>query len=133
MKTDPAISSIRILFVDDEEEFVHVITKRLVRRGIRVTVALSGTQGIRTLRKQQFDVAVVDLKMDDINGIEVLKIFKKMHPEMAVIMLTGHGSNKAAQEGIRAGAFAYLAKPCNLEELIKKIVEAAGKREGADG
>ena len=70
------------------------------RRGIDTTKALSGTEAIQTLRKKDFDVAVLDLKMEDMDGIEVLKIFKKMVPEMPVIMLTGHGSERAAMEGI---------------------------------
>ncbi len=98
--------------------------KRLTRRNINVTVALSGTEGIQALRKKDFDVAVLDLKMEDMDGIEVLKIFKKMYPEMAVIMLTGHGSEQAAKEGMEYGAFDYLTKPCELEELIEKITES---------
>ncbi|MBW2589662.1 MAG: response regulator [Deltaproteobacteria bacterium] len=124
MEKDQNVNPIRLLLVDDEEGFVNVLTKRLVRRNINVTVALSGTEGIQALRKQDFDVAVLDLKMEDMDGIEVLKIFKKMYPEMAVIMLTGHGSEQAAKEGMEYGAFDYLTKPCELEELIEKITES---------
>ncbi len=124
MEKDQKTNPIRLLLVDDEEGFVNVLTKRMVRRNINVTVALSGTEGIQALRKQDFDVAVLDLKMEDMDGIEVLKIFKKMYPEMAVIMLTGHGSEQAAKEGMEYGAFDYLTKPCELEELIEKITES---------
>ena len=124
MEKDQKDNPIRLLLVDDEEGFVNVLTKRMVRRNINVTVALSGTEGIQALRKQDFDVAVLDLKMEDMDGIEVLKIFKKMYPEMAVIMLTGHGSEQAAKEGMEYGAFDYLTKPCELEELIEKITES---------
>lgn len=124
MEKDKKDNPIRLLLVDDEEGFVSVLTKRMVRRNINVTVALSGTEGIQALRKQDFDVAVLDLKMEDMDGIEVLKIFKKMYPEMAVIMLTGHGSEQAAKEGMEYGAFDYLTKPCELEELIEKIAES---------
>jgi len=124
MEKDQKDNPIRLLLVDDEEGFVNVLTKRMVRRNINVTVALSGTEGIQTLRKQDFDVAVLDLKMEDMDGIEVLKIFKKMCPEMAVIMLTGHGSEQAAKEGMEYGAFDYLTKPCELEDLIEKITES---------
>lgn len=124
MEKDQKDNPIRLLLVDDEEGFVNVLTKRMVRRNIKVTVALSGTEGIQALRKQDFDVAVLDLKMEDMDGIEVLKIFKKMYPEMAVIMLTGHGSEQAAKEGMEYGAFDYLTKPCELEELIEKITES---------
>ena len=115
---------IKLLLVDDEEGFGTVLAKRLGKRQIEVTVALSGTESIRILRKHDFDAAVLDLKMEDMDGIEVLKIFKKMCPQMAVIMLTGHGSEQAAKEGMQYGAFDYLTKPCELEELVSKIVAA---------
>jgi two-component system, OmpR family, response regulator len=115
---------IRLLLVDDEEGYVKVLSNRMGRRNIDVTKALSGTEGIQALRKQDFDAAVVDLKMEDMDGIEVLKIFKKMVPAMPVIVLTGHGSEKAAKDGIESGAYDYLIKPCDLEELVEKIREA---------
>ena len=127
-KKENGEGKIRLLFVDDEKGFVDVLTNRLTRRNIAVTKAYSGLEGIQSLRKQDFDVAILDLKMEDMDGIEVLKIFKKMFPPMEVIMLTGHGSEKAAKEGIEFGAFDYLIKPCELEELIKKIREAVQRR-----
>lgn len=127
-RADSGEEKIRLLFVDDEKGFVDVLTNRLTRRGIEVTKAYSGLEGIQALRKQDFDVAILDLKMEDMDGIEVLKIFKKMFPPMEVIMLTGHGSEKAAEDGMEFGAFDYLTKPCALEELLKKIHEAVRKR-----
>ena len=118
---------IKLLLVDDEEGFVNVIANRMSKRGIDTTKALSGTDGIQALRRQDFDVAVLDLKMEDMDGIEVLKIFKKMVPKMPVIMLTGHGSERAAREGIEQGAFDYLSKPCELQDLVDKIQEAIRK------
>jgi len=115
---------IRLLLVDDEVDFVNIVIKRMSRRNINVTGALSGTEAIRILRNEDFDLAVLDLKMEDMDGIEVLKIFKKMVPEMPVIMLTGHGSATAAKEGLEHGAFDYLTKPYVLEDLLKKIYEA---------
>lgn len=115
-----------MLLVDDEKGFVDVLARRLRRRTMHVTTASSGTEGIQRLRHDRFDVAVLDLKMEDMDGIEVLKIFKKIDPQMAVIMLTGHGSEQAAREGLTHGAFDYLTKPCELEELVDKISRAAG-------
>ena len=112
---------IRLLLVDDEEGYVKVLAKRMTRRNMEVMTALSGSEGIQRLRKQDFDVAILDLKMEDMDGIEVLKVFKKMVPDMPVIMLTGHGTEKAAREGLEVGAFDYLMKPCDLEELVEKI------------
>jgi DNA-binding NtrC family response regulator len=76
------------------------------------------------LRDNDFDVAVLDLKLDDMDGIEVLQIMKKMVPDMPVIMLTGHGSEQAAREGVKSGAFDYLLKPCDLDDLLEKVGEA---------
>ena len=119
---------IRVLLVDDEEGYVHVLAKRMTKRQVEVSSALSGSEAIQILRKKDFDVAVVDLKMEDMDGIEVLKIFKKMDPELPVVMLTGHGSEKAARDGLALGAFDYLTKPCDLEELLATIIKAAEQR-----
>jgi len=116
--------TIKVLLVDDEVGFADVLAKRLGKRGMAVTPVYTGTEAIQTIRKNDFHVAVLDLKMEDMDGIEVLKIFKKAYPEMAVIMLTGHGSEQAAKEGIQYGAFDYLTKPCELEDLVKKIHQA---------
>ena len=118
---------IKLLLVDDEAGYVSVLAKRMAKRDITVTAALSGTEAIRILRRESFDAAVLDLKMEDMDGIEVLKIFKKMDPAMPVIMLTGHGSETAAREGVEFGAHDYLTKPCDLEELIDKIKHASGR------
>jgi DNA-binding NtrC family response regulator len=115
---------IKLLLVDDEEGYVNVLSNRLQKRKIDVTKAFSGLEAIQKLRKDDFHVAVLDLKMEGLDGIEVLKIFKKMLPEMQVIMLTGQGSEEAAQEGIRFGAYDYLTKPCELETMLDKIREA---------
>jgi len=122
--TQEGKTRIKLLLVDDEEAYVNVLANRMAKRSIEVTKALSGTAGIQALRKEDFDAAVLDLKMEDIDGIEVLKVFKKMVPNMPVIMLTGHGSEQAARQGIDLGASDYLTKPCDLEELIEKIEEA---------
>jgi DNA-binding NtrC family response regulator len=119
---------IKLLFVDDEKAYVDVLSNRFAKRNIEVTKAYSGSEGIQALRNHDFDVAVLDLKMEDMDGVEVLKIFRKMYPQMEVIMLTGHGSEKAAKEGIQFGAFDYLTKPCELEELLQKIHEAVKQR-----
>ena len=119
---------IKVLLVDDEEGYVNVLAKRMTKRQVEVSIALSGPEAIQTLRKKDFDAAVVDLKMEDMDGIEVLKIFKKMDPELPVVMLTGHGSEKAARDGLALGAFDYLTKPCDLEELLATIIKAAEQR-----
>jgi DNA-binding response OmpR family regulator len=121
--------TIRLLLVDDERAFVDVLANRLRRRNIDVTKTYSGAEAIQALRGQDYDVAVLDLKMEDMDGIEVLKIFKKMLPDMMVIMLTGHGSERAARAGLDRGAFDYLTKPCEFDELLAKIRHAAERSE----
>jgi len=128
---DPQERPLELLLVDDEEGFVHVLANRLGRRGFRVTSAFSGAEAIRALRRQDFDAAVLDLKMEEMDGLEVLKIFKAMDPSMPVIILTGHGSEEAAQEGMALGAGDYLSKPCEIEELVQKIRECVARREVA--
>jgi DNA-binding NtrC family response regulator len=120
--------AVRLLLVDDEVGYLEVLAKRLTRRGFDVTTASSGSEAIRALRQWEFDLAVVDLKMEDMDGIEVLKVFKKMDPSLRVIMLTGHGSERAARDGISQGAFDYLIKPVGLEVLLETI-SAALKQE----
>ncbi len=102
--------AISLLLVDDEVGYLEVLSKRLTRRGFKVTTAA-----------WDFDVAVVDLKMEDMDGIEVLKVLKRMVPALHVIILTGHGSERAAREGIAQGAFDYLIKPIGLDPLIARI------------
>jgi len=114
----------KLLLVDDEKRFVDVLFKRLNKRNIDVTTAFSGSEGIQALRKVDFDVAILDLKMEDMDGLEVLKIFKKMYSKMEVIILTGHESEHTTQEGMKYGAFAYISKPCDFEELICTIRQA---------
>ena len=115
---------IDLLLVDDEKGYLNVLSNRLSRRSFNPTKAYSGTEAIQTLRNKDFDVVVLDLKMEDMDGIEVLKVIKRMIPDLPVILLTGHGSHTAAKEGILAGAFDYLTKPCELVELIDKIRQA---------
>lgn len=121
--TNPSVS---MLLIDDEKGFVATLAKRLARRNIQATQAYSGREGIQALRRQDFDVVVLDLKMEDMDGLEVLKIIKIMAPEVPVIMLSGHASDEAAQTGIEAGAFDYLTKPYDLKELLDKVSLAMG-------
>jgi len=127
-KEDTLSTPIRLLLIDDEVGYVNVLSNRLSKRNFQVDKATSGSEAFQILRQSDFDVAVLDLKMEDMDGIEILKILKKMAPELVVIMLTGHGSAEAAREGIQEGAYDYLTKPCELDELIQKIEEAYGQR-----
>jgi DNA-binding NtrC family response regulator len=121
---------VRLLLVDDEIGYLDVLCKRLKKREFDVTTAYSGAEAIRAVRDRDFDVAVVDLKMEDMDGIELLKILKQMLPSLQVIMLTGHGSERAARNGISLGAFDYLLKPIDLDALLERVLAAAGLERG---
>ena len=123
---------VRLLLIDDEKDFVDIVSKRLKRRNMDIAKAYSGTEAIRVLHGQEFDVAVLDLKMEDMDGIEVLKVFKMMDPRLVVIMLTGHGSAEDAGRGLKLGAFDYLTKPCELEDLVEKIMAAYAHRKQSE-
>ena len=122
----------RVLVVDDEKDFVNILSKRIKRRNIDVTKAFSGAEAIQALRAQEFDVVVLDLKMEEMDGIETLKVLKIMDPQLAVIMLTGHGSVEAAEQGIRMGAYDYLTKPfafsSRADRSARKIASLAWRR-----
>lgn len=118
---------IKVLLVDDEEGFVDVLAKRLSRRSFEATVAYNGTEAVQILRRTDFDIAVLDLKMEGMDGIEVLKIFKIMAPYLPVIILTGHGSLSSSEEGIKAGATDYISKPYEFEKLVEKIISITNK------
>jgi DNA-binding response OmpR family regulator len=122
-------SPIRLLLVDDEEAYVNVLFNRLGRRGFHVTKSYSGGEALQKMRGNEFDVAVLDLKMADMDGIEVLRVLKVMDSHMQVIMLTGHGSATACRQGLELGAFDYLTKPCELDDLVGKIKAAFRKKE----
>ena len=118
---------LRLLQVDDEASFTEVLSKRLRRRGLDVTVAQSGGEAMEAVTQGGFDAAVVDFKMADMDGLTLLKWLKSRMPGLPVFMLTGHGSGEAAREGLAAGAADYLIKPCDLHELLTKIAAATGR------
>ena len=125
--SDPESKQLKLLLVDDEAGLMEVLAKRIARRDIDVTTAFSAAAALQALRRQDFDVAVLDLEMKDMDAIEVLKVFKKMLPSMPVIILTGPGTMQSAGEGLKEGAFDYLTKPYELEDLIAKIRAAVAR------
>ena len=114
----------KILIVDDEEKFVSYLSKRLKMREYDVAISLSGEDALEKVKEHDFDVVILDVLMPGIDGIEALREIKKVKPLTEVIMLTGHASVEAGVEGMRLGAYDYLMKPCEAEELISKINKA---------
>lgn len=128
---DTADRDMRLLIVDDETGFAEVLCKRMRRRGVDATPAASGDEAVRLLRREEFDVAIVDLKLQGMSGIEILKVFRLMAPEMPVLMLTGHGSEEARDECIKLGAAGYLSKPVEFDRLLRKALELGVGRVGS--
>ncbi len=115
---------IKLLIVDDEEKFLSAIAKRLGRRDFDVTTATEGNQAIKAAKKGKFDVAILDLRMPGMDGMELLQILKKKHKYLEVIILTGYASVDSAVEATKLGAFSYLEKPYNFEKLLEVLKEA---------
>jgi len=115
----------RVLLVDDEEEFVSALSERLMLRGIEVDSALNGEEALARLVEKEFEVVILDVMMPGLGGLEVLRQIKSTHPDTQVILLTGHGSTREGIEGMRLGAFDYLIKPVDIEEMLEKMKEAA--------
>jgi two-component system, OmpR family, response regulator len=114
----------RVLVVDDERDFNETIVKRLTRRGFLAETALSGPAALEILSRQAFDVALLDIMMPGMDGIEVLREVKRRYPGVEVILLTGHASVESGVQGMSMGANAYLIKPVDFEELLGAIAQA---------
>ncbi len=118
-----------ILLVDDEVAFVETMAKRLKKRNIETITAFSGEEGLETLKTHQdLDVIVMDVKMPGMDGLETLKEIKTTSPLIEVIMLTGHATVESGITGMKLGAFDFLFKPCDIEELAGKVKDATKKK-----
>jgi DNA-binding response OmpR family regulator len=117
-----------VLLVDDEERFLKTTKTLLDKEECAVITAADGWQGLDQLKTQRIDVVVLDVKMPGIDGIEVLRRVKELHPLVEVIMLTGHSTLDTAIRGLKLGAFDYLTKPCDINELKLKIKAAHERR-----
>ncbi|MFN2122867.1 MAG: response regulator, partial [Candidatus Promineifilaceae bacterium] len=127
---------INILIVDDERDFVEILSLRLTDAGHRVRAAYSGQEALSVLAETEgdvlpeIDVVILDIKMPGMDGIETLKQIKTRFPVVEVILLTGHGAIDTAVKGLKLGAFDYLLKPADFDELTAKL-EAARKQKDA--
>jgi len=124
--------NIRVLVVDDEDRFRTTVFTTLTKRGFDVTAVSGGAEALQEIRKREFDVVVLDVKMPGMDGNETLSRMKMLRPGLEVIMLTGHGSIRSALEGYRDHVYAYLMKPCSIDVLSEKITDAAAKKKGID-
>lgn len=122
------MDDLSVLFVDDEVGFLETICKRMKKRNIKVHGVESGEEALAFLDKDSVDIVVLDVRMKGMNGIQTLEEIKKKKPLIEVIMLTGHASVEVAIQGMELGAFDYLMKPMNLDELLYKLQDAYKKK-----
>jgi DNA-binding response OmpR family regulator len=122
------MSKIRVLLVDDEVELLQALSERLRLRGFDVAVARSGEKALALLKAVDIDLMVLDLRMPGMDGMTVLRTARQDHPNVDVIMLTGHGSEKERVESLRLGAFDYFQKPVDIGELVEALHRAAASR-----
>ena len=117
-----------IMLVDDEEDFVEMLSLRLKETGENVLAAHDGTQCLDILDKSEIDVIILDIKMPGMDGIETLKEIKRRYPLNEVIMLTGHGTIETAIDGMKLGAFDFLLKPTDFDDLLDKLKKARQRK-----
>jgi len=122
------VDAFSVLLVDDEEEFLETLVKRLRKRKLTVSGVKSGEEAIEFLKKEAVDIVVLDVKMPGMGGLASLNEIKTNWPLVEVIMLTGHANMEAAIEGMELGAFDYLMKPMDIDELLYKLQDAYKKK-----
>ncbi len=120
--------NIRVLLIDDEQTLLEYMSKRLLRKGFTVKAVFSGEQAVEAAKQEHFDVAVVDLKMPGMDGVETQKRLHEIQPFLQCIVLTGHGSIDSALESGQQDAFRYLLKPIDYDNLVTSIQEAYEKK-----
>lgn len=122
----------RILIADDEDAFRELLVQRMQRRGWRPVGAADGHEALTALAEQEFDLAVVDMRMPGPDGLEVLRRARELQPALEVVILTGHGTIETAIQAMKEGAYDFLTKPCNLSELDLVLQKALERRRLAD-
>jgi two-component system, OmpR family, response regulator len=119
-----AMADIHLLLVDDEPDFTEPLAKRVQRRGMLCTIASDGEQALATIGTARFDCVVLDVKMPGLDGIQVLLRLRRDYPALPVVLLTGHASVELGVRGMQLGAFEYLLKPVDLDELLDTVRRA---------
>jgi DNA-binding NtrC family response regulator len=117
-----------VLVIDDEPAIRQLLSERLAIAGFAVTVADSGTAGIEAMRRRRFDVAITDLKMPGLDGVETLSALKEIDPAVPVVMATGYATVETAIEAMKRGAYDYIQKPFKLGDLVLVLERALEQR-----
>ena len=115
---------INLLLVDDERDFLEMLSERLEARGFLVRSAHNGAEALEVVREGGIDVVVLDVRMPGMDGISILHEIKRIKPLVEVVMLTGQSSVQKAVHGMKAGAFDYILKPADMDDLLEKITGA---------
>ena len=123
------MDKINLLLVDDEVEFLAPMVKRLKKRNYHVETSTSGPAAIEFIRNNPVELVVLDVQMPGMDGIETLSEIKRIDPSIGVVMLTGHANIEAAIAGMELGAFDYLMKPMNFDELVYKLQDVYRERQ----
>ena len=123
------MEKLKLMLVDDEERFLSTTQKLIKKKGNDVLTATSGGEAIDKLSRHDVHVVILDVKMPGLDGIATLKWIKQLHPLIEVIMLTGHATVESAVDGLKSGAYDYLMKPVDIDDLLEKAEEAFSKRQ----
>jgi DNA-binding NtrC family response regulator len=118
----------KVLLIDDEVEFLEALSERMEIRGMEVTTAESASNAVDALGAGDYDAIVLDLQMPDMNGIEMLKLIRKSHPDLQVILLTGQATLEAGIQAMKLGAMDFMEKPADINSLTEKIKKAQAKK-----
>ncbi|MBI4859128.1 MAG: response regulator [Candidatus Riflebacteria bacterium] len=120
------MENLTVLVVDDEEELAFALAERLKLRGIDAEACTTSEQALRRIEDSVYDVAILDVKMPGMGGVCLMNRIREKRPSLQVILFSGHGSEQEREEGLGGGAFDYLVKPFDIEELVQTILTASG-------
>jgi len=118
----------KILLVDDEKEFLEVMSERMANRGMEVTTALSAKEAIEKVKSESFDAIVLDLLMPEMDGLEAIEALKKINPDLQIIFLTGNATVEKGIEAMKLGAMDLMEKPADLNSLTERIKKAKARK-----
>lgn len=118
----------KVLLVDDEKEFLEIMSERMKARDIDVTTATSAQQALEIIEKESFDAIILDFQMPGMDGMDALKAIKAKKPELQIILLTGYATVEKSVEAMKIGATDFIEKPADIEVLAEKIKEAKAQK-----
>lgn len=122
------MSKIKVLIVDDEEELASLLVERLNFRDFDADFAITSADAIKSVENKLYDIAIIDVRLKGMNGIELMKLIMQIQPQIKVILFTGYGTEEEGRRGLALGASKYIVKPINLENLILEILDVLEKK-----